>query len=152
MVGLEAITEVTEKRPQLQGTAQELARKQRVAVAEKANPGAKPREAARPCWIVPFFDSLAEVHYAPQPLLRIRLSPAPAEIPRPSTRIFSCRFPRFSSQPVSSPLASAAAALSPLASAAAALQDRSLLSSGIVGALLSAALYRCWTAVGWRSA
>ena len=142
MVGLEAITEVTEKRPQLQGTAQELARKQRVAVAEKANPGAKPREAARPCWIVPFFDSLAEVHYAPQPLLRIRLSPAPAEIPRPSTRIFSCRFPRFSSQPVSSPLASAAAAL----------QDRSLLSSGIVGALLSAALYWCWTAVGWRSA
>jgi len=81
MVGLEAITEVTEKRPQLQGTAQELARKRRRG---------KPREAARRCWIVPFFDSPAE--------------------------------------------------------------DRSLLSSGIVGALLSAALYWCWTAVGWRSA
>jgi len=58
MVGLEAITEVTEKRPQLQGTAQELARKRRRG---------KPREAARRCWIVPFFDSPAEVRSAPHP-------------------------------------------------------------------------------------
>ena len=145
---------MTEKRPQLQGTAQELARKQRSGKGKSRGQAKRSRSPLLDCSGLRFprGGTLRTSPHPTQPLLRIRLSPAPAEIPRPSTRIFSCRFPRFSSQPVSSPLASAAAALSPLASAAAALQDRSLLSSGIVGALLSAALYRCWTAVGWRSA
>jgi hypothetical protein len=86
---------VTQKRPQLQGTARELARKQRRG---KTNPGAKPREAARSCcWIVR--SSIPSRRYAApptQPLLLIRFSCSPRNSAS-STRIFlPCRSPEFS--------------------------------------------------------
>jgi len=54
MVGLEAITEVTEKRPQLQGTAQELARKQRSGKGKSRGQAKRSRSPLLDCSVLRF--------------------------------------------------------------------------------------------------